>query len=290
MKAAADDPMEPVLTHTHIDSRPSWLRWDLGDLWKYRDLIVLFAKKSLTVTYKQTVLGPLWLLLNPLISSFVYMVLFGRIAGLGTEGVPEMLFYLTGTAVWGFFSGCFSGNSGIFTSYAHLFGKIWFPRLAVPVANILTALVKFAVQLVPALVLLAYYGITGAVTPDWRYCLLIPVTLLQLALFALGCGLIVSSATAKYRDLNALVPVGTQLWMYATPVVYPLSVIPAGIIRRVVLLNPVTACMELFRKALLGVGTPFLRYEAASWAITAAVLFVGLTLFHRVERTFLDTV
>ena len=254
------------------------------------DLIFLFTKKSLTVTYKQTILGPLWLLLNPLISSFVYMVVFGRIAGLGTEGVPAMLFYLTGTAAWNFFSACFSGNSTVFTSNATLFGKIWFPRLTVPIATILTAAVRFAVQLLPALALLVYYGIKGVVHPDWRFCLLLPAVILQLALLALGCGLIVSSATAKYRDLNVLVPVGTQLWMYATAVVYPLSVIPAGIIRRIVLINPVTAPMELFRRALLGVGTPHLRYVALSWAITLFILFLGLSLFHRVERNFLDTV
>lgn len=276
--------------HTHVTPRRGWLHWDLGSLWRFRDLILIFARKSLTVTYKQTILGPVWLLLNPILSSFVYMVLFDRIAGLGTEGVPEMLFYLTGTAAWGFFSTCFTGNSTIFTSYAHLFGKIWFPRLTVPIANILTALVKLGVQLLPALGFLIYYIAQGAVTPDWRFCLLLPTTVLQLALLALGCGLIVSSVTAKYRDLNALVPVGTQLWMYATPVVYPLSVIPSGIIRRTVLLNPVTAPMELFRKALLGVGTPHLRYVAASWAITLTVLAVGLALFHRVEQTFLDTV
>ncbi len=279
-----------MIQHTHITPKKGWFRWGLKDLWTYRDLIFLFTKKSLTVTYKQTVLGPLWLLLNPLISSFVYMVVFGRIAGLGTEGVPEMLFYLTGTAAWNFFSACFSGNSTVFTSNATLFGKIWFPRLTVPIATILSAMVRFAVQLLPALALLIYYGAKGAVHPDWRYCLLLPAVVIQLALLALGCGLIVSSMTAKYRDLNALVPIGTQLWMYATAVVYPLSVIPAGIIRRIVLINPVTAPMELFRRALLGVGTPHLRYVALSWAITLFVLFLGLSLFHRVERNFLDTV
>lgn len=278
------------MTHIRITSKPSWLRWNLKDLWKYRDLILLFAKKSIKVTYTQTVLGPLWLLLNPLLSSFVYMVLFGHIARLGTEGVPEMLFYLTGTAVWGFFSTCFHTNASIFTYNAYLFGKIWFPRLTVPLSNLLTALVKFGVQLLPALALLVFHTIRGEVCPSWQFCLLLPLTILQLALLGLGCGLVVSSLTAKYRDLSALVPVGTQLWMYATPVVYPLSVIPAGIIRKTVLINPVTAGMELFRKALLGVGTPAFRYVAASWTITAVVLFVGLALFHRVERTFLDTV
>lgn len=279
-----------MTAHTHITPKKGWFNWNLKELWDYRDLIFLFTKKSLTVTYKQTILGPLWLLLNPLISSFVYMVVFGRIAGLGTEGVPEMLFYLTGTAAWNFFSACFSGNSTVFTSNANLFGKIWFPRLTVPISTILTAAVRFAVQLLPALGLLIYYGAKGAVHPDLRYCLMIPLVVVQLASLALGCGLIVSSATAKYRDLNVLVPVGTQLWMYATAVVYPLSEIPAGIIRRIVLINPVTAPMELFRRALLGVGTPELRYVLFSWALTILILAFGLALFHRVERNFLDTV
>ncbi len=276
--------------HTHIDSRNKPFRLGLGELWRYRELAVLFARKSLKVTYTQTVLGPLWLVLSPLLSSFVYMILFGHIAKLGTEGAPELLFYLTGTAAWGFFSACFTGNSRIFADNAHLFGKIWFPRLTVPISQLLTAAVRLLIQLLPALALMTYYGVKGALRPDGWYCLLLPLVFVQMALLGLGCGLVVSALTARYRDLGALVPVLTQLWMYATPVVYPLSALPAGPIRRAVLLNPVTVCMELVRRALLGVGTPHLRYAAASVGITAVILFVGLMLFHRVERTFLDTV
>lgn len=276
--------------HTHITSEAGWFRLDLKSLWQYRDLARLFAKKSLTVTYRQTVLGPLWLLLNPLLSSFVYMILFGRIAGLGTEGVPQFLFYLTGTALWGFFASCLSGNSTIFVSNADLFGKVYFPRLTVPVSNILTALVKLAVQMVLVAVLVVYYTAVGMLHPSPVYLLALPLILLHMSLLGLGCGLIVSSLTARYRDLSALVPVGTQLWMYATPVVYPLSLLPAGKIRRAVLLNPVTMDMELMRRALLGVGSVELRYLAASFGVTAVILLAGLLLFHRVERTFLDTV
>ena len=276
--------------HTHITARTSWFHWNLPALWKYRDLILLFTQKSLTVAYKQTVLGPLWLLINPMLSSFVYMILFGRIAALGTEGVPQFLFYLSGTAMWGFFSTCLSSNSTIFVSNAGLFGKVYFPRLTVPLSSILTALVKVGVQMLLVAVLLTYYVARGMVHPDWAYLVCLPMILLQTGLLALGCGLILSSLTARYRDLGALVPVGIQLWMYATPVVYPLSRLPAGIIRRAVLINPVTMCMELFRRAVLGVGSIQIRYLLCSWGITALILLLGMMLFHRVERTFLDTV
>lgn len=275
---------------THITAKSGWFHWDLRGLWRYRELIRLFVKKSLTVTYKQTILGPLWLILNPLLSSFVYMILFGRIAALGTEGIPQFLFYLSGTALWTFFSGCLTGNSSIFVSNAHLFGKVYFPRLTVPVANCITALVKFGVQLIPVLILLAHAIVTGTVSPRPVWLLLLPFCLLQTALLGMGCGLILSSVTARYRDIISLVPVGTQLWMYATPVVYPLSRLPEGIIRRTVLINPVTMCMEVYRRALFGVGQIEWRYLFCSWGMTAVILTVGLLLFSRVERTFLDTV
>ena len=275
---------------THITAETGWLHWDLRGLWKHRELVRLFAKKSLTVTYKQTVLGPLWLILNPLLSSFVYMILFGRIANLGTEGSPQFLFYLSGTALWTFFSTCLTSNSTVFLSYAHLFGKVYFPRLTVPIANCITALVKLGVQLIPVAGLLVYYIIKGVVSPHPVWLLLLPFCLIQTALLGMGCGLILSSITARYRDVNSLVPIGTQLWMYATPVVYPLSRLPSGIIRRTVLINPVTMCMEVYRRALFGIGQIQWRYLFCSWGITAVILLAGLLLFSHVERTFLDTV
>ena len=275
---------------THITAKRSWFHWDLKGLWKYRELVRLFAKKSLTVTYKQTVLGPLWLIVNPLLSSFVYLVLFGRIAELGTEGIPQFLFYLSGTALWTFFAGCLNANSTLFLSNAHLFGKVYFPRLAVPLANCITALVKLAVQLIPVAGLLVYYVVKGKVEPHPAWLLLLPFCLVQTGLLGMGCGLILSSITARYRDLSSLVPVGTQLWMYATPVVYPLRRLPEGIIRRVVLVNPVTMCLEVYRRALFGIGQIEWRYLFCSWGITALILVIGLLLFSHVERTFLDTV
>ena len=275
---------------THITSEARWFHWDLKGLWRYRELIRLFAKKSLTVTYKQTVLGPLWLIVNPLLSSFVYMILFGRIADLGTEGIPQFLFYLSGTALWTFFSTCLTANSTVFLSNAHLFGKVYFPRLTVPIANCITALVKLGVQLIPVAGLLVYYIIQGAVEPHPVWLLLLPFCLVQTGLLGMGCGLILSSITARYRDISSLVPIGTQLWMYATPVVYPLSRLPSGVIRRTVLLNPVTMCMEVYRRALFGIGQVQWRYLFCSWAVTAGILLLGLLLFSHVERTFLDTV
>ena len=254
------------------------------------ELVRLFAKKSLTVTYKQTVLGPLWLIVNPLLSSFVYLILFGRIAALGTEGIPQFLFYLSGTALWTFFAGCLTNNSTVFLSNAHLFGKVYFPRLAIPLANCITALVKLGVQLIPVAGLLVYYVIKGEVEPHPAWILLLPFCLVQTGLLGMGCGLILSSITARYRDLSSLVPIGTQLWMYATPVVYPLARLPEGTIRRFVLLNPVTMCMEVYRRGLFGVGQIEWRYLLCSWGITAMILLIGLLLFSHVERTFLDTV
>ena len=275
---------------THITPKSQWFHWDLKGLWKYRELVRLFAKKSLTVTYKQTVLGPLWLIVNPLLSSFVYLVLFGRIAALGTEGIPQFLFYLSGTALWTFFAGCLTNNSTVFLSNAHLFGKVYFPRLAIPLANCITALVKLGVQLIPVAGLLVYYVIKGEVEPHPAWILLLPFCLVQTGLLGMGCGLILSSITARYRDLSSLVPIGTQLWMYATPVVYPLARLPEGTIRRFVLLNPVTMCMEVYRRGLFGVGQIEWRYLLCSWGITAMILLIGLLLFSHVERTFLDTV
>lgn len=278
------------MIHTHIDARLRWLDWRPGELWRYRDLIALFAKKSLKVAYTQTVLGPLWLLISPLLSSIVYLILFGRIAKLGTGGAPELLFYLTGTAGWGFFAACFQNNSGVFGANAYLFGKIWFPRLTVPLSNLLTALFRLGVQLLPALALAAVHWARGEIAPNGWGLLLLPLTVAQLAFLGLGCGLIVSALTARYRDLGALVPVGTQLWMYVTPVVYPISALPAGAIRRLVLVNPATAGMELLRCALIGTPPPAAGVVAAAWGVTLALLFLGLLLFHRVERTVMDTV
>lgn len=276
--------------HTHISSQHNLLDLNLKEVWRYRDLIVLFTKRTFTLTYKQTVLGPAWIFLNPLISSFIYAFVFGGIAGMSTDGVPQILFYLTSNAIWIFFSSCVTKNAQTFTANANVFGKVYFPRLTVPISNVLAAVIQFGVQMVLVLLFLAYYVATGQVHPHWEAWLLIPLVLLHLGLMGLGCGIIISSLTTKYRDLAILVTFGIQLWMYATPVVYPLSQLDDGWMKTILLLNPVTAPVEVFRYSVLGQGTIMPAYLALSWAITIVVVVIGIVIFNRVEKTFMDTV
>lgn len=276
--------------HTHITAKRRWFDLNLREVWQYRDLIVLFTKRTFTLTYKQTVLGPAWIFINPLISSFIYAFVFGGIAGMSTDGVPKILFYLCSNAIWIFFSGCVTKNASTFTANAGVFGKVYFPRLTIPVSNVLASIVQFGVQMLMVLAFLAFYVITGQVHPHWEAWPLIPLVLLNLGLLGLGCGIIISSLTTKYRDLAILVGFGVQLWMYATPIVYPLSQLGDGLMKTILLINPVTAPVEVFRYAVLGQGTIMPQYLALSWAITIMVVVVGVMIFNRVEKTFMDTV
>ena len=279
----------PEPQHVHITARHDLFDLKLGEVWRYRDLVYLFTRRSLVVSYKQTILGPLWLFINPLLTSVVYVVLFGNIAKLSTEGVPQLLFYLLGTAVWTYFSLCVSNCASTFTNYASLFGKVYFPRLVVPLAHVLSALARLGIQLLLVLALLIWYVAGGMLNPHWELWPTIPVALLHLGVMGMGFGIIISSLTTRYRDLNVLVGFGISLWMYATPVVYPLSSV-TGPLRRLLLVNPATAPMEYLRYAMLGTGSVAPRYLALSWAVTAVVVFVGIALFNKVERTFMDTV
>lgn len=281
-------PEQPVHVHISASRRPFELR--LREVWQYRDLILLLTRRSFAVAYKQTILGPAWLIISPLLSSLIYLMLFGQIARLGTDGAPQILFYLCGTALWGFFAACVTGNAGTFVSHSQLFGKVYFPRLTVPVSNVLSSAVRFAVQLLLVVAFLLVYLARGAVSPHGWAWLLIPVIVLQLGLLGMGCGILVSALTTKYRDLSVLVSIGMQLWMFATPVVYPLSTLPDGALRTAILWNPVTAPMELFRYAALGIGSVLPVQLAASAAMTLIIALLGVALFNRVERTFLDTV
>ena len=273
-----------------ITSEHKWFQLNLKEVWAYRDLIWLFTKRSFVVTYKQTILGPLWIFLNPLISSLMYAFVFGGIAGIETDSVPQLLFYLSGNAIWIFFSSSLTMNASTFVSNAHVFGKVYFPRLTMPISNVLSSVIQFIVQMILVLLFLAYYVATGAVSPNWESWLLIPVVLLHLGLLALGCGIIISSMTTKYRDLSILVGFGIQLWMYATPIVYPMSTLGDGLMKTILMVNPVTQPVELFRYALLGVGTVNWTYYGLSWALTIAVTVLGIMIFNKVEKTFMDTV
>lgn len=276
--------------HTHITSEHKWFDLKLKEVWQYKDLIWLFTKRSFVLKYKQTVLGPAWLFLNPIMTSLIYTFVFGGIAGIDTDGIPQILFYLGGNAIWTFFSTCLTTNANAFVANSNVFGKVYFPRLTTPISNVLSSVVQFGIQMILVLAFLVYYVATGAVHPNWLAWLLIPVVLLNLGIMGLGCGIIISSLTTKYRDLSILVSFGVQLWMYATPIVYPISQIDNELFRTILMINPATAPIELFRYALLGQGTISIPSLIFSWVFTIAVAVFGIMVFNKVEKTFMDTV
>lgn len=282
------------LYHTHISSKHKFFDLKLKEVWQYKDLIWLFTKRSFVVKYKQTILGPAWLFLMPIITSLIYTFVFGGIAGIGTDGVPPILFYLAGTAVWTYFSTSLTQNATAFTANANVFGKVYFPRLTMPISNVFSALIQFGIQMILVVVFLVIFIISGDVTPNWISFWMIPVVLIQLGMMGLGFGIIVSSLTTKYRDLTILISFAVQLWMYATPIVYPMSQISEKfnneVLKTIVWINPVTSPSEMFRYALLGQGDLNVFYIVLSWIFTAVVLIFGILLFNKVERTFMDTV
>ena len=277
------------MQHTHISAKQGLFDLKLRELWQYRDLIWLFTRRSFIVTYTQTILGPLWLIISPLLTGITYVVLFGNIAKLSTDGVPQLLFYLSGHAVWSFFSGCVVKNASTFTNNAYLFGKVYFPRLVIPVSNVLGNAILFLIQMLLVFALLLWYSFQGLIHPQWHIWILLPLLLLLLGVMGMGTGLIISSLTTKYRDLRVLLDFGMTLWMYATPVVYPLSAVDAGL-RRFLLVNPVSPVIELFRFILFGVGDVSPASLAYSCFFTVAAALAGIIIFNRVERTFMDTV
>lgn len=276
--------------HTHITSKRRWFELNLKEVWQYRDLIVLFTRRNFVLTYKQTILGPIWLFLSPFITSVIHTLVFGGIAGIATDGVPKILFYMSSNAIWAFFATCVNSNANSFRNNAGVFGKVYFPRLTVPISNMLVAMIRFFIQMLMLAGFLIFYLIRGEVQPNWAYWPLIPLVLVHLGVMGLGFGIIVSSMTTKYRDLSMLVGFGVQLWMYITPIVYPLSTLGDGPMKMLLLLNPVTMPVEVFRFALLGQGTIIPEYLAISWAFTLLVAVFGIMIFNRVEKTFMDTV
>lgn len=275
---------------TVITAKRRWFDIDLKELWRYRDLITLFTKRNFILIYKQTILGPAWIVLQPLMTTLIYTVVFGGIAGIATDGVPQLLFYMGGSAVWGFFSSCLNKTATTFTSNAAVYGKVYFPRLVTPISNVLSSLINFGVQLAMFLIFWIYYLVTGQISPNYWGIALLPLVLLYLGLLSLGLGIIISSMTTKYRDLTLLVGFGVSLWMYITPVVYPISTMGDGLLRTLVMLNPVTCAVEAFRWMFLGAGVMDPVNWAVSTAIMVIVLFVGVIIFNRVEKTFMDTV
>jgi lipopolysaccharide transport system permease protein len=279
---------EPEWTHV-IGPEGRLFDLKLGELWRYRDLVYLFVRRDFVASYKQTVLGPAWNIIQPLLTTIMFTVVFGKIAGIPTDGAPPFLFYMAGTVTWGYFAAVLTGTSGTFTANAHIFGKVYFPRLAVPISTLLSKLIAFAIQFVFFLCFLAYFMLRGADVHPTAWILATPLLLVVMAGLALGLGTIVSALTTRYRDLTLVVGFGVQLLMYATPVIYPLSVIPEPY-RTWMALNPIAPIMEVFRFAFLGTGTVSVGMLASSLALSSVILFVGVVLFNKVERNFMDTV
>ena len=275
---------------TIIKPKTGWFDINLKELIQYKDLIVMFVKRDFKTLYKQTILGPLWLIISPLITTIMYTVVFGNIANISTDGMPQIVFYMLGTTVWTYFSSCLTKTSSTFTGNAAIFGKVYFPRLVTPISTVISGLINFSVQFLMFLGFMGYFMIKGSPIHPNLYILMTPLLLVQLAALALGFGIIISSLTTKYRDLAVLVTFGVQLWMYATPVVYPASQI-SGKLKTLMMLNPVSPIVETFRYSFLGSGSIPWNYLGISVITTTlVVLFVGVVLFSRVEKTFMDTV
>ena len=261
----------------------------LRELWHASDLIMLFVRRDFVSVYKQTILGPLWYLIQPLLTTVVFTFIFGGIAKLPTDGLPPFLFYMSGTVIWAYFASCLTKTSETFVSNANLFGKVYFPRLAVPVSILISNLIAFVIQFGFFLAFMGYFALQGTqLHPNW-WILLTPVLILIMAGLGLGFGIVVSSLTTKYRDLRFLVQFGVTLLMYATPVVFAMSSIPQRF-RWIILANPMTPIVEIFRYAFLGAGTVNLLNLAYSFGFMLVVVFIGTVIFNRVEATFMDTV
>jgi lipopolysaccharide transport system permease protein len=270
--------------------RPDYL-WNLKlkELWQYRDLIFLFVHRDFVSQYKQTVLGPLWYFVQPFLSTTVLYLIFGKIAHISTEGLPSYLFYFAGTIAWNFFSGCFLSTSNTFVTNAALYEKVYFPRLCIPVASVINRTASFAVQLLLFLIVYTYFILNGANFHPTIWILFTPALLLQMAILGLGIGMIMSSLTTKYRDLQFLTSFGLQLWFYATPIVFPLSIVPVKY-HSLFYLNPMAPVVEFFRFSFTGTGTVDILSIIASLLLTSLLFFAGLFLFNRTQSTFLDTV
>lgn len=273
---------------TVIVPKTGWFDINLKEVWQYRDLVMLFVRRNFVSQYKQTILGPLWAIIQPLLTTVVFTVVFGSLAGLAADGVPSFLFFLSGNVAWQYFSNCLTNTANTFTGNAGILGKVYFPRLVMPISTVMTNLISFAIQMAMFLVFLVIYWIRGAVQPNW-YALMTPILIVHMAMLSLGTGVIISALTTKYRDLKMLVGFGVQLWMYATPVAYDIGIIPQKYMG-LYMLNPMTPVINTFRVAFLGLGSFDLGYYLLSWAVTLVILFVGVVLFSRVEKTFMDTV
>ena len=274
---------------TIITPKNSFFRLNLKELWQYRDLITSFVKRDITSTYKQTILGPLWFFIQPIFTTIMFLIVFGNIAKIPTDGVPQVLFYMNGIILWNYFSKCLVSTSNTFVANSAIFKKVYFSRLTIPLSNVISALVQFVIQLALFIIILIAYKIHEADFKLSFAVFAVPLFVLQMAVLGLGIGLIITSLTTKYRDLTHLIGFAVQLWMYATPIVYPLSMVPEKW-RSLYVLNPVVPILESFKHAFFSTGMPSLTEYGISIAMTIFLLFAGIFVFNFVEKNFVDTV
>ena len=279
---------------TVIKPKSGWFDLHLKEVFAYRDLIFLFVKRNFVSKYKQTILGPLWAIIQPLLTTVVFTLVFGNIAGLSPDGVPPFIFYLCGTILWTYFSNCLSQTANTFVANSGTMGKVYFPRLVMPISTVFSELISLVIQYCFMVIFLVFYTVTGQGVQPNVWILMTPLIVLQLALLSLGCGIIISALTTKYRDLAMLVGFGVQLWMYGSPIAYDMFSFavfaPGGKWHTLYMCNPISSVVNLFRYAYLGVGTVEWHYYSISWITTFALLFLGVVLFSHVEKTFMDTV
>ncbi len=275
-----------------IEPKKKLFSLDLGEVWRYRDLLVMYVKRDIVTMYKQTILGPVWYLIQPLMTTIMFMFVFGGIAGIPTDGLPQPLFYMAGIVCWNYFSECLTKCSETFNANQHIFGKVYFPRLVVPFSITISSLLKMAIQFILFIAVYIFYMCKGFSPQITWYILLVPFLVMMLAGLGLGFGLIISSMTTKYRDLRFLVSFGVQLWMYITPVIYPLSILKENYPSYVwaIVANPLTSIIETFKLAFLGQGTFEWTYLIYSLVFTITVMFFGMLTFNKVQRSFMDVI
>ncbi|EKJ88648.1 ABC transporter permease [Leptospira meyeri] len=275
-----------------LEPRRKWYSLRLGEIIRYRDLLFLFVRRDIVSVYKQTILGPIWFFIQPVLTSLTFAVIFGVVAGIATDGIPNFLFYLSGITIWNYFADTLVKTSDTFVVNAAIFGKVYFPRLIVPISIAISNLVKFFLQFVLLLGVMLFYSFLGTEIKISFYYLLIPFLIFLMGIIGLGFGIIISSLTTKYRDLKFLVNFGVQLLMYCSPIVFPLSIVTNNFpkMKLILLLNPVTSLIEAFRFILLGVGVFDWVYLGISLGFTIVLVFLSIIIFNRVERSFIDTV
>lgn len=279
---------DPNAWDTIIESKTSLFAVNFKELWNYRDLLVLFVRRDFVTVYKQTILGPLWFFIQPILTTITFTVIFGNVAQLSTDGAPKIVFYMAGITLWGYFSSCLTAVSSVFNANANIFGKVYFPRLIMPLTIVISNLMKFAVQFLLFICFVGYFMLKEQIHPN-AYALALPLVILLMALIAMGIGLILSSMTTKYKDLNQLISFGMQLFMYASPVIYPSSSIPEKY-QWIANMNPLASLFDYMRFAFLGVGEFSLTDFIYPSVFAVVVLFLGILVFNKVQKTFMDTV